>query len=276
MKKLKVSYAKFPNMGDLLNELIIENVFGYKVILSNKLTCQTSGIGSSLGKFFPEKNSNFNQKLEKLVGKTQSPVQIWSTGFISYSNKEHTFIRRENNIASVRGELSKNRLEKILNKKLDIPTGDGGLLASYLIKEPLEKKYLIGIIPHYKEKNDLIFRDLQKYYKNSVLVDLEDDPLEVVKLISKCEVILSSSLHGLIVADSLGIPNQRLIYSNKLMGDGFKFDDYYSGFKVKPQYIDLNNKLFPTIDSIIENYLISKEQVEQKQKQLQESFTKYL
>ena len=61
-----------------------------------------------------------------------------------------------------------------------------------------------------------------------------------MKIISECECIISSSLHGLIIADSFLIPNQMVHLTDKLYGDGFKFDDYYSNFDINPQIFDLN------------------------------------
>lgn len=277
MKEIKVSYAKINNMGDLLNELIIERVFGYKVIHTNSIECQTTGIGSNLNSIFPEKSQPFIKLFaKKIYGKFTPPVQIWSTGFISYPKGEHLFVRKEYNVAAVRGELTRKRLENILKTKLDIPTGDGGLLASYLIEKPIQKKYLIGIIPHYKEKNEPRFQQLLDSYKNSVFIDLTDDPLSVVKTIAECEYILSSSLHGLVVADSFGIPNMRLKYTNKLLGDGYKFDDYYSAFNVENNYFDLNKAGYPSINKIIDEYKIRSSDVEKKKKELIESFYKYI
>lgn len=278
MKKIKVFYAKINNMGDLLNELIIENIFGYKVIQSGRLDCHTSGIGSSLSSFFPPKTKMPPKPkyfIQKLYGQIL-PIQIWSTGFISYSNDEHYCVRKVNNVASVRGELSKKRLEGILGKKLDVPTGDGGLLASSLIDNKNEKKFSIGIIPHFKEKHEPRFKELQANYNNSVIIDLTDEPMNVIKAISQCEVIISSSLHGLVVADSFGIPNMRLVYSDKLLGDGFKFDDYYSSYNVESTYFDLKRSGYPKINDVIDGYKIEKAVVETKKKEIMESFSKYL
>jgi pyruvyltransferase len=45
--------------------------------------------------------------------------------------------------------------------------------------------------------------------------------------------VLSSSLHGLVIADSLRIPNQWAKLSTLIIGDDYKFVDYYSCFGIE-------------------------------------------
>ncbi|MGG0716268.1 polysaccharide pyruvyl transferase family protein [Robertmurraya massiliosenegalensis] len=278
MKKIKVCYSETQNLGDLLNKLVIEDVIGYSIVHSDSLRCQSTGIGSGLPRFFiPESQLKKSPKsiARRVLGRVVPPVQIWSAGFIRYSNDPEYSLRRVN-VASVRGEITRSRLEKILNRKLDVPTGDGGLLASLLLKKQPEKKYQVGIIPHMREKGEARIIELTEKYQRSVLIDITADPLDVLKTISQCEFILSSSLHGLIVADSFGIPNKRLVYTNNLVGDGYKFDDYYSSFNVKSNSASYKEGEFPTINSIIDDYLISKKQVEKKQEEIIASFSRFL
>ena len=68
-------------------------------------------------------------------------------------------------------------------------------------------------------------RDDSKY----MLICPLDNVKNVATKISGCTVVFSSSLHGLILADSYGIPNAHIIITNKLQGDTYKFEDYYSG-----------------------------------------------
>jgi pyruvyltransferase len=128
-------------------------------------------------------------------------------------------------IWAVRGELTRQRI----NAPKNIVLGDPGLLSYKLINERQNKSYILGIIPHYVDKKDARISMIQKKYKNDILlIDVARKPLAVFRDIDKCEFILSSSLHGLIVADSLGIPNTWILLSDKIIGKGFKFFDYYS------------------------------------------------
>lgn len=282
MKEVKVYYTKVKNMGDLLNELIIEKVFNYKVIKADgRFDIDTTGIGSGLNGLFPNKSKLEPFPKRALVlayDKFTKPMQIWSTGFISYPTEEEIGIRKNVKISCVRGELTRKRLEKITGQSLEgLPTGDGGLLTSELLDKTVSKKYNLGIIPHYKEVKEARFQQLADNYKNSTLIDLSIDPMEVIKLIASCEYILSSSLHGLIVADSFGIPNKRLIYTDNLLGDGYKFDDYYSAFGLTShKKFDLNTQKYPEINEISDDYVINYSDVEQKKEDLRKSFTKYL
>lgn len=272
MKSLKVYYAKAPNMGDRLNKMIIEKLFGYKVEQHTFLTGELSGIGSGLGQFTLRENKMI-ALAERISGLLFPNVTIWGTGFICYKEQDSKFYRKNIKFAAVRGELSRKRVEKILGRQLAIPTGDAGILANYLLQnEKIQKKYEVGIIAHFREQDEVVFKQLIEHYDGSVFIDLCQDPLSVIRQIAECKTVISSSLHGLIVADSFHIPNIHIIVSNKLMGDGFKFDDYYSAYGLKHKFLKMGTDNFPELAWIKQHYALTAKMIEKKKEDLINAF----
>lgn len=271
MKTITMYYANKPNMGDQLNRLIVEKCWGLSVRRRTYLTGSVSGIGSGLGNLTYSDNK-FKASVEFVTGFIFPRVTVWGTGFINYRKFDNPFFRKHITFAAVRGELSKRRVQRILGRDIDIPTGDAGILASTLLSERPKKKYSVGIIAHYKEQDEPIFGKLLDHYPNSKYIDLRDDPLKVVIEIAECDVIISSSLHGLIVADSFNIPNIHLVVSNNLLGDGFKFDDYYSAYGMEHVSYNVSEFNFMSVDLIKRNYKLSKSEIDIKKRELLECF----
>lgn len=270
----KVVYPKIPNMGDLLNKDMLEDIFNIEVKHSTLHNCNLIAIGSTLDhtQYSTDTKIRIKQKIGCIFCNN---VHIWGTGFIrSNPAKDTGFIYKNVFIHATRGELTRKRLEKVLDKKLDVPTGDGGLLAQNWIGNYPDKKYKIGIIPHFKEQDHPAVKKLLESYENSTLIDLKDTPKSVVEKIGECEYIISSSLHGMIVADSFHIPNMHIIFNNKMFGDGNKYNDYLSAFGLTHTPFDCSNGEIPSLNEIKNNYKISAEQVEIKKQQLFDCFPK--
>lgn len=266
-------------MGDLLNRDMLESVFDIKIEdVDSILQTNISGIGSHLSKLL------YSERLKRRIYQIlmfpyrRKEFFIWGTGFMNYSQTpDNSFMFKNVHICALRGQLSKNRVENILKRKLDVPLADGGLLVDRWAGNQ-EKKYEIGIIPHFKEQQSPIIDNLLNFYAGSTLIDLRQDPLEVVRHIAQCKVILSSSLHGLIAADSYHIPNKHIMlydYGEKMHGDGFKFADYYSSYNLKDKPIRLYlGDDYPSTEDIVRSYNIDTSAVEKKKEQLYMSFPK--
>jgi hypothetical protein len=112
----------------------------------------------------------------------------------------------------------------------------------------------LGLIPHYVDHDHAILKEIANTSPEICLIDICDEPHSVIRRVSQCDNILSSSLHGLILADSLGIPNRWLGAFGEVIGAGFKFRDYYSAFGLEPpqplvpRASDTLDTLLPQID----------------------------
>ena len=129
---------------------------------------------------------------------------------------------------------------------------DPGLLLSYFYK-PINKikTHKIGIIPHYVDEK--IITEIYKNNNNIKLISIQTKNIEkLAEQICCCDIIISSSLHGIIFSHSLGIPAY-YCQCNKLSGEiGFKFDDYYSSFGLICKHFKWNNNYTIPINEIIE------------------------
>jgi hypothetical protein len=157
--------------------------------------------------------------LEKLVdaprGCIVAGVGSMHMGLKPLPNIKHLDIR------ALRGELTRRALNENSKHSIgDVPLGDPGILAPALYELAPRQAHRLGVVPHYIDSRPFGYAD--------VVIDVTAPPHEVIYEISKCSYIMSSSLHGLIVAQALGIPAMRLPY-HKVIGGDLKWVDYAMG-----------------------------------------------
>jgi pyruvyltransferase len=121
--------------------------------------------------------------------------------------------------------------------------GDPALLLPKFVA-PTEKKYSIGITPHYID-----YQQVKNQYAQYKVINLLDkNPLTIVSEITQCEKIISSSLHGIITAHAYGIPAAWVKFDGKLAGDDTKFHDHYEAFNSTAQLSTIDHPIFSKID----------------------------
>ena len=160
---LEMYYYKYPNFGDLLNELIMEKT-GNTAVYKNFDSCDIVMAGSVLDKFFHNSNIGEGDKKRQMQANTEKPVYVWGTGLICrYDDPSRLKPIRPFDIKALRGELTRRQVSEALGNEINCMLGDPGILSSYFVKAE-EKKYNVGIIPHYVDENDEI-ADMQQYAK---------------------------------------------------------------------------------------------------------------
>lgn len=215
------------NIGDTLTPIIVEHFTGKKVEFVER------------------------EEKEKLiaVGSIMQAMRrndvIWGTGVMRESDKfEFTKYCK---FLAVRGKLS----EKVLGIKCGV-YGDPALLLPLIYNPESVTAYDVGYIPHYIDKVNFFLKNIVG--KNELFIDVEGDWKKVIRQIKSCKKIVSSSLHGIIIAEAYGIPAVWEEYSNNVIGNGFKFRDYLTGTGRDPQ----SPGAFPPIGNLkeIQNKLI--------------------
>jgi len=212
------------NFGDDMSPGFVSSILGESVTYASPMTAQIMAVGSILSYWTKRERSLRRDILDMLMGR--APIAIWGSGLVA----ERNLVLPKVDILAVRGPLT----AKCMKIDGNVIYGDPGLLAS-LVMPSMPKTGKIGIVPHYVDKvNKTLdpFREDMRF----MVIDVEAPWEQVLKEISSCEMVLSSSLHGLIVADSYGIPNMRLKFSNLINGGDFKFLDY--GLSVDRAHIE--------------------------------------
>lgn len=243
-KSLPVYWPRDPrvtNFGDELTALMISKLTGIDVHWTSLKNPCLVGAGSVLGWVDSEP--------------CQGSRVIWGTGLM---HEESRVSLPHDRIVSVRGTLTRDRIDSRYSASNDIGLGDPGLLASEAFPHSRPQQAVnVLLIPHLADRNVPIIRHLASLHPEITVLDLSADPRKICAQISQARIVLSSALHPLIVADSYGVPNAWLPLSQHVHGGDFKFRDYYSVYDIDPDPVDVNRLLSSfafTCSHIIDHY----------------------
>lgn len=124
-------------------------------------------------------------------------------------------------IRFVRGPLTAKHL-----KRTDLLYGDAGMLMPLVYNPIVEKKYNWGIVVHFMDN-----LKIPDNIPNTLLLSPRLDPKMFINQMLQCKYIMSSSLHGIILAEAYGIPACRLAagVNSHIIDFDFRNADYYEG-----------------------------------------------
>jgi len=257
--KLYWSHSK-PNFGDWLSPAICRALAHKEVRYAGINRCDMVALGSLL------------ERLPK--GLLSRKLHVWGTGSI----EEHPVRDCKHTVHALRGPRTAALLKQ-LQPPADQPPvfGDPGLLSELLL--PLggrAKPHIdLGLIPHYKDANRPTIAQLIEQFPRAEIINVFDSPEAVVARIARCHHVMSSSLHGLIVADALGVPSRWLKLSDSVRGGPWKFKDYYASFdeplpERQIQPLTPNELVGQSLDAVFEGWQAPR--LEAQKKRLADAF----
>jgi len=202
------------NYGDLLGKYLVEKISGKKAVFA-----------------WPKKFSflDWFAPIYVTVGSILANVNekciVWGSGIIDQNIKIKNAI-----FLAVRGPQTRKFL---IDLSYNVPEiyGDPALLLPRYFNPVVEKKYKYGFVPHYND-----FKLVQNWFKDNPevhLIDLMTNDIEAKTIeFLQCEKIISSSLHGIIVAHAYNIPAVWQKFSDKVFGDDIKYQDYFESVQL--------------------------------------------
>lgn len=202
-------FLGMPNVGDRINPSIVTALSGQQTVhVRDDQKPQLLATGSIMAAANPLSH-------------------VWGTGVL-HPNFGIGSVAAHN-IHALRGKLTHSVLSQAGIELSDVPLGDPGFLAPALlgIAKSTSPAHRLGVVPHYVDRANPLFRRLMTE-PGIVGLNVHDDPERFLRAMADCEVVVSSSLHGLIFAEALGIPNLWITASEDVVGGPFKFDDWFS------------------------------------------------
>ncbi|MBR2614376.1 MAG: polysaccharide pyruvyl transferase family protein [Clostridia bacterium] len=200
-------FLKGGNIGDNLSPFIVNKMLDRKEIDLDKKISKTKHLFA----------------IGSIISFGYQDSTIWGSGLIRGKSKSWSIWKcfRKLDIRAIRGPETRNAL---LNLGYDCPEvyGDPAILLPFFIPaSEVEKKYDYVIIKHYADKREIKIPEGKTYLELDVRTD---NFAEFVKILLQGRKVVSSSLHGIILAETYGIPAIMLNCSGL---DHFKFKDWY-------------------------------------------------
>lgn len=230
-RTLRLSYfLRIPNVGDRINPDLVSALTGIE-------TCHTRG---NEAPYLLAAGSNMSA--------ANLHSHVWGTGVMHPSFGTGSAPAPQ--IHALRGHLSYMAVQAGGVALSDVPLGDPGFLAPELlgIKRKAAPRFRLGIVPHYVDRHNPV---LQRLTKGDGVADLDvhAPPKVFLDQMADCGAVISTSLHGLIFAEALGIPNLWAKVSDEIAGGDFKYQDWFTTTR-RPQELPYTVTASDTVEAL--------------------------
>lgn len=196
------------NLGDSLGEVIINFLLSKKGL---DIDCIVS------------KTKHFNCVGTNIQGSYQNST-IWGSGIFPPQSKFEYFFQkfsfRKLDIRAVRGPLTRSVLLRYGHNCPKV-YGDPAILLPYIYNPTLEKEYDYLVIPQFVDE-----MEFRSKHPNCRMISMNTNNYKnVIDEIVKSKVVYSSSLHGIILAETYKVP--AIFFRTLPKHRDFKYLDYY-------------------------------------------------
>lgn len=203
------------NFGDSVSPMIVAALTGRPTVWAEVEGADLVGIGSVLQRVTA-------RRWYRPLRLRLDPVAVWGAGFVRPGPPASLRLVAP---LALRGPRSLARLPGAG----PLPFGDPGILLAGLFRPRPDRRSAWGIVPHKTDMDHPALARLAAATPGARIIRLDAPPLETLAAIAGCDHVVSSSLHGLVAADSLAIPNWRIRLGDRLTGGDHKFLDYAEG-----------------------------------------------
>lgn len=215
-------FPESKNFGDALNISLVQYLSGRQVFPSRFLEST------------PQKEAASYAVIGSVCQWSRPQSVIWGGGFINLEF-QHTKFVKPDKVLAVRGPLSRS-IYQVNNVDCPDCYGDPALLMPLIYDPKIEPVYAYGIIAHYVDwESDWVnqYRDDDTVLIINIMIS--DNYELFVKQLKSCLRIVTSSLHGLILAQAYGVPVCLVKLSEHVAGGEFKFADYLLSVQKLPK-----------------------------------------
>lgn len=153
-----------------------------------------------------------------ILGFIRQDAIVWGSGILSPDWSYRLYIKHSNlDIRAVRGPKTAKVLRSV-GKNVPAVFGDPAILMPYVYQPAQQdKKYPVSFIPHFSDKTPLS--------PNIHRIEIQTRNYQsVINQIAASELVISSSLHGIILAETYGVPAVLLLHDYQ---NSFKYEDWY-------------------------------------------------
>lgn len=198
-------WSESENLGDYLATVIYSWMLRQQHLNENAITKKTYHLLT----------------IGSIIGMGNFDAVVWGSGIHTKETMANVFQRKKSrkyDIRLVRGPITRTIL---LSAGYACPKnyGDPAILMPKIYNLNVKKKYKVSVIEHISTKNSPKKSNIN--YINIATKDYK----KFIKEIKESEYIISSSLHGIILAESYGVP--AIFLAKDMDNEKMKFYDWY-------------------------------------------------